>query len=85
MLAERGADVTGYAEVVAVNVNRVRKTESVAASARVSSMARGVTLRPPIGSSRPVTLRCPVFQASTPPGFTILIAYAPVDASSHAA
>ena len=34
--------------------------------------------RPPTESSSPATLRWPVFQASTPPGFTILTAYAPV-------
>ena len=51
-----------------------------AASVSVSRIARGVTRRPPTESSRPVTFRCPVFHASTPPGFTILIAYPPVGA-----
>ena len=57
----------------------------LAASVTVSRIARGVTLRPETGSSRPVTLRWPVFHASTPPGFTIFTAYAPVAPSSHAA
>ena len=57
----------------------------LAASVSVSRIARGVTLRPEIGSSSPVALRCPDFQASMPPGFTIFTAYPPVAPSSQAA
>jgi hypothetical protein len=61
------------------------RPSALAASVRVSRIARGVTLRPETASSRPVTLRCPVFHASTPPGFTIFTAYPPVAPSSQAA
>ena len=40
---------------------------------------RGVTLDEPTGSSSVFTSRTLRFHSSTPPGFTILIAYAPVD------
>jgi hypothetical protein len=66
-----------------MDVDRVRK--ALAASVSVSRMARGVTARPLTWSSMVPTFRWPVFQASTPPGFTILTAYPPVARSSHAA
>ena len=74
MLASVVAALPGDAQVVAVDVHRVRQAERLAASVSVSRIARGVTLRPEIGSSSPVTLRCPDFQASMPPGFTIFTA-----------
>ena len=50
------------------------RRSALAASVSVSRMALGVTVRPLTWSSMVVTLRWPVFQASTPPGFTILTA-----------
>ena len=68
-----------------MDVDRVRKVKGIGGGGERLEYGPRRDLAAPIESSTPVTLRCPVFQASMPPGFTILIAYAPVERSSHAA
>lgn len=65
--------VAGNAQIVAVDVGRVRQTKGFGSvDQRLEDRARRYARADPIGDSRSVVERTPRVQSSTPPGFTIL-------------